>query len=111
MPLTGTALILRVPDIGETFAITESGWTHRYRVTGWMLRARRQSAIARDLGPNRVQLEWCARDAAEYVTGHGVAGTIQRIADVVIDGRVSWPASHIAEARDLALRLVGERLL
>jgi hypothetical protein len=103
-------LIVRVPDIGETFTIADKYSTHRYRVTGWMRQSRRRSLIAGTFGPDNVQLEWCIRDAAEYITGYGVCGIIRRVGDVQVDGRVSWAPAVLAEEKAQALRLVGERL-
>jgi hypothetical protein len=107
-----------------------------YRVTGWLRRRQPRSVPApateaeaavqrimaqlrdegqipppRGFGPDDVPLEHCLREEAEYVSGYGVAGTIQRVADVTVTGRVSWSEEHIAEARELAVVLAGEPLL
>jgi hypothetical protein len=108
--------------------------THHYRVTGWMRRRLprpeprdEREALTRQIidemladgrlepqrgaGPDRVPLEWCHREEAEYVEGAGVGGTIQRVADVTVTGRVSWDEKTIQEYRDHADSLAGEPLI
>ena len=104
MHMASTALIRRVPDIGETFEADG----HRYRVTAWLKRAKRQYGLAQDVGPDRCKLVFCLRDGAEYVSGAGVCGIIRRVEDVVIIGRVSWREEWIEEARRHAVWLVGK---
>ena len=41
----------------------------------------------------------CPREEAEYVSGSGVAGTIRRLEDITITGRVNWEDRTIAMAR------------
>ena len=41
----------------------------------------------------------CPREEAEYVSGSGVAGTIRRLEDITITGRVNWEDRTIAQAR------------
>lgn len=107
--------------------------TASYRVESWMRRrqprpepATEEAAFIRQMidemiadgrmegprgfGPDRVPLEWCLREDAEYVSGYGVAGTIQRIADITVTGRVSWDESTIAYHREHAIALAGEPL-
>jgi hypothetical protein len=106
---------------------------HSYRVTGWLrrrsprpepttpeeifVRSILDQALAEEgvkrqgHGPDNLPLEFCLRDQAEYVGGYGVGGTIQRVADVTVTGRVSWPEEHIAEQRERAVALAGEPLL
>jgi hypothetical protein len=106
--------------------------THRYRVQSWLRRrspllppASEEEALVRQFldqalaeeglerrwhGPDNVPLEWCYREEAEYVIGYGVAGTIQRVADVTVTGRVSWDEKTIQEHRDFANQLAGEPL-
>jgi hypothetical protein len=106
----GTALIRRVPDIGEVFEVQDPWWPwpHRYRVTSWMKRAKRQQGVAQDVGPDNCKLVFCLREQAEYVSGSGVAGIIRRVEDVVIIGRVSWSEATIDEERRHAIRLAGQ---
>lgn len=107
--------------------------TSSYRVDGWMCRRRprlgpfdERTTLTREiidemvadgrmdapraLGPDNVPLEFCRREEAEYVSGRGVAGTIQRVADVTVTGRVSWPEELIQNGRDHANRMAGEPL-
>jgi hypothetical protein len=103
---------------------------HSYRVTGWMRRRpirQRPDEVrqmidyllaegglevgGRKFGPDQVPMEHCRRDEAEYVSGYGVAGTIVRVSDVVVDGRVSWDETSIQEGRDLANALAGEPMI
>lgn len=91
----GTALIRRVPDIGETFMVKDRWSAHRYRVCAWMRK------------DSRGQFQFCLRDNAEYICGSGVAGIIRPVADIVIDGKVSWPEAVIEEHRRQAVWLVG----
>ncbi|WP_316196644.1 hypothetical protein [Bradyrhizobium sp. SZCCHNS3053] len=104
----GTALIRRVPDIGETFEVREYPFKHRYRVTSWFKRAKRQHGLAQDVGPDRCKLVSCLRDDAEYVGANGVCGIIRRVEDVVITGRVAWTEEMIDEERRYAISLVGQ---
>jgi hypothetical protein len=106
---------------------------HSYRVTGWMRRRPprpaprdEQQALLREMfdqmiadgrmegprgfGPDQVPLEFCHREEAEYVGGAGVAGTIERLSDITLTGRVSWDEKTIQEERDFANRLAGEPL-
>jgi hypothetical protein len=96
--MASTALIRRVPDIGETFAVQETWWPwpHRYRVTSWLKKDRRGRMV------------FCLRDQAEYVSGSGVCGIIRRVEDVEIIGRVSWSEELIDEERRHAVRLAGQ---
>lgn len=111
-----------------------SSATHSYRVDAWMRRrpvlpvhyedegrqrihemfaemiADGRIDMPRGFGPDNVPLEWCRREDAEYVSGVGVAGTIQRIADVTVTGRVSWDEKTIQADRDFANSLAGEPL-
>jgi hypothetical protein len=105
----------------------------RYRVTGWMrrrpapppprdeqeslvrqmlgeLRAKDPALGPRGAGPDNVPLEFCLPEQAEYVCGAGVGGCIVRVSEVTVDGRVPWPAGHLAAARESALKLAGEPL-
>jgi hypothetical protein len=106
---------------------------HSYRVTGWLrrrsprpepatpeeifVRSILDEALAKEgtdrrgHGPDNLPLEFCLRDEAEYVGGYGVGGTIRRVADVTVTGRVSWTEEHIAEQREHAVALAGEPLL
>jgi hypothetical protein len=107
--------------------------THKYRVTGWLRRRSlrpeptdEQSRLVREIldeliadgsldgprgvGPDNVPLEFCRREDAEYVSGYGVAGTIARVADVVVDGVVSRSAEYLEDERRHAERLAGEPL-
>lgn len=107
--------------------------TSSYRVDGWMRRRRprlgpfdERTTLTREiidemvadgrmdaprgLGPDNVPLEFCRREDAEYVNGYGVAGTIQRVADVTVTGRVAWPEELIQNGRDRANRMAGEPL-
>lgn len=103
-----SALIRRVPDVGETFEDGEPPFRHRFRVSCWLKRATRQYGVAQDVGPDNCKLVFCLRDEAEYVSGSGVCGIIRRIEDVVVIGRVSWSEALIDEARRHAVRLVGK---
>lgn len=98
-----TAVMLRVPDIGEVF---EDGG-HRFRVTGWLKRNARNSFWAQEIGPDRCKLIFCSRDDAEYISGYGVSGIIRRIGDVEIFDRINWPEAWIAELRQAQALLVG----
>jgi hypothetical protein len=104
----GTALIRRVPDIGETFEDGDPPFRHRFRVTSWLKRAKNQHSVAQDVGPDNCKLVHCLRDNAEYVAGYGVCGIIRRVEDITIIGRVSWSEEHIEESRQRAVRLVGQ---
>lgn len=107
--------------------------TSSYRVTSWMRRrsprpeprteeeafirqmiddmiAEGKLSTPRGFGPDQVPLEHCLREEAEYVSGYGVGGTIQRVTDVTVTGRVSWDEKTIQEHRDLAIALAGEPL-
>jgi hypothetical protein len=107
--------------------------TQSYRVSSWMRQRpprpeprTEQEAMVREIldqmmaedrlegrrlaGPDRVPLEWCRREDAEYVSAVGVAGTIQRICDVQVTGRVNWSEQMIQEQRHLAELSVGEPL-
>lgn len=104
-----------------------------YRVVSWMRRRQprpepqdEQAQFAREIiaemiaegriegprcfGPDRVPLEWCRREEAEYVSGAGVDGTIQRVSDVTVTGRVSWDEETIQYHRNSANKLAGEPL-
>ncbi len=102
------ALVRRVPDVGDTFEDGEYPFRHRYRVSCWMKRAKRQYGIAQDIGPDRCKLVFCLRDQAEYVSGSGVCGIIRRVEDIVIIGRVSWSEEWIEEGRRHAVWLAGQ---
>jgi hypothetical protein len=114
----------------RTRVITEE---HSYRVESWLRRRpprgeprTAQEAILwemldemtaadgidgpRGAGPDRVPLEWCHREEAEYVSGVGVGGTIQRVADVTVTGRVGWDEKTLRQHRDFADSLAGEPL-
>jgi hypothetical protein len=106
--MASTALIRRVPDVAETFEDGEHPFRHRFRVSSWLKRAKRQYGMAQDVGPDRCKLVFCLRDSAEYIGGSGVCGIIRRVEDVVVIGRVSWSEEAIEEARRDAMRLVGE---
>lgn len=107
--------------------------TDSYRVDGWMRRrpprpepSDEQSALTRQIiddliaegkmdpprgaGPDRVPLDFCHREEAEYVSGCGVAGTIQRVTDVTVTGRVRVDEALIQNGRDRANRMAGEPL-
>jgi hypothetical protein len=107
---------------------------HTYRVTSWMRRRQprpepqdEQSRLVREIldqlmaeekiegprghGPDRVPLEWCYREEAEYVCGYGVAGTIERVQDLRLIGRVSWAERLIDNERAHANALAGEPLI
>lgn len=109
--------------------------THSYRVTGWMRRraprpqpAGEHERLARQMidellaeggleaggrkfGPDQVPMEHCRREEAEYVSGYGVGGTIVRVRDVVVDGRVPWDEATLQEGRDRANFLAGEPMI
>ncbi|WP_315782287.1 hypothetical protein [Bradyrhizobium sp. SZCCHNPS1003] len=104
----GTALIRRVPDIGETFEDGDPPFRRGFRVSSWLKRAKRQHGMAQDVGPDNCKLVFCLRDEAEYVSASGVCGIIRRVEDVVITGRVPWSEEWIQESRSLAIRLVGK---
>jgi hypothetical protein len=110
--MSGTALIRRIPDVGETFTITDRWSKQRYRVEGWLKRtpSPHRPSIATECGPDRVRLMFCLRDEAEYVHGYGVCGCIVRIDDVVVDGKVSWPESEIEQMRLSAILFAGQYL-
>jgi hypothetical protein len=99
-----TAIVRRVPAIGETFAYDEG----RYRVTAWLCRASRAPIWARDLGPDRCKLRFCLREEAEYVSGAGVCGVVCRVSDVKVDGMVPWPADLLFDATQHAVWLAGQ---
>lgn len=106
---------------------------HKYRVSSWLrrrrpppvpqdeqsrlvsemlveLRRKDPSLAPRGTGPDSVPLEFCLRGQAEYVGGSGVAGTIQRVRDITVDGRVPWSEELLADARRHAIALAGEAL-
>ena len=123
-----------IPDAGDTFAYTHvfplaPGYTDtdHYRVTGWlrrraprkpdpdpivekMLQELSEKFPRTTAGPDKVPLEFCRRDQAEYVCGAGVAGVIARVRDVVVDGHVDHPGQSREEARRDAEWLAGEPL-
>jgi hypothetical protein len=105
-----------------------------YRVTSWLRRRQprpepqdERSQMVREIldgmiadgliegprgaGPDRVPLEWCHREEAEYVEGAGVAGTIERVQDLRLIGQVSWPERLIASERALAEERAGKPLI
>lgn len=105
-----------------------------YRVSGWLRRrtpppppADEHEALVRQMiaemladgriesprgtGPDNVPLEFCHREEAEYVCGTGVAGTIQRVSDVTVTGRVNWPEETFEEERRHADMFAGEPLV
>lgn len=113
------------PDVGATF--TYQG--DRYHVDAWLRRApapaprptvENATAAAivahlldttqQECGPDRVRLEFCTRAEAEYVAGRGVGGCIARVGDIEVTGMVDWRPEHLADARQLAERLAGERV-
>lgn len=106
---------------------------HKYRVSSWLrrrrpppvpddemsrlvsemlveIRRKDPSLAPRGTGPDSVPLEFCLREQAEYVGGSGVAGTIQRVRDITVDGRVSWSEQQLADERQRAISLAGEPL-
>lgn len=108
--------------------------THSYRVTAWLKRWERppidpnlterehelleglrrhldsQGLGPQGYGPDNVPLVFCSRDEAEYVSGAGVAGTIARVTDITVTGRVDWESKALDAARDHAHLLIGERV-
>jgi hypothetical protein len=94
-----------VPDIGDTFTEIDEGWPipRGYRVEGWLKRTER----GRKVGPDNCPLVFCSREEAEYVSGYGICGVIRRVADVVIDGRVSWSEEHLKGHRRRFALLIG----
>jgi hypothetical protein len=107
--------------------------THSYRVNGWLKRRpprpaprTEQERVTREIydkliadgsispprgfGPDKVPLDCCTREEAEYVSGYGVAGTIVRVADVQVTGKVDWPADVLEDERRRANRMAGEPL-
>lgn len=134
------ALAGYIPDVGDTFTYTHTfpnapGYseTGHYRVNGWLRRcpprplpATEQGRLTQQIinelraegkwrepeghGPDKVPLEFCRREQAEYVSGYGVAGVIVRVADVKVDGRVPWSQELLASARRHADMLAGEPL-
>lgn len=64
----------------------------------------------RGFGPDNIPLVFCTWDEAVYISGSGIAGTIQRVSDITITGRVPWSDEFIQSARDHANMLAGERL-
>lgn len=105
------AIMRRVPAIGETFAYGSGiSGPHRYRVSSWLCRAARAPIWASDHGPDRCKLRFCLRDEAEYVGGSGICGIICRVADVTIDGAVSWPPHILFEETQHAVWLAGQSL-
>jgi hypothetical protein len=61
-------------------------------------------------GPDDCRLEFCLRSEAVYVHGYGVCGTIVRVADVVPEGMIDWPAEVIAGHAADVERIAGQRL-
>lgn len=49
----------------------------------------------------------CPREEAEFVSGSGVSGTVARIEDCTVVGRVDWSIEQIAEATASAARKTG----
>lgn len=60
------------------------------------------------VGPDNKRLAWCTREEAEYVEISSGYGTIRRVGDVKVVGRIGWSDEVIEEHRQNALRLVGE---
>jgi hypothetical protein len=108
-------------------------WEHHYRVDAWLRRRpprpaprTEQERVTREVmrellaegriepprgaGPDKVPLDFCLRHEAEYVSGTGVDGTIARVSDVTVTGRVSWPPEILDEHRRHAISLAGEPL-
>lgn len=114
-----------VPDVGT---IVEYGIDYlnnqprTYRVTSWLKKyvpPKRSDyewlddildQSAREFGPDKTQLVYCNRKEAEYVGLSGIAGTIARINDVKIVGRVNWPEEQINDERKRAIKRIGQVL-
>ena len=113
------------PRIGETFKVKgRDDEKYGYRVTGFyktyvrnpkefdtdaflnkligdILEEERAKMTAeqRKRKDEMIKVIQCSREEAEFVSGAGVAGTIVRLEDVNIDGRVTWTDRTIARAR------------
>ncbi len=64
----------------------------------------------RGVGEPNMPLSFCHREEAIFIGGAGVGGTIQRVRDVVVKGQVPWSEELLADARQHAELLAGERL-
>lgn len=49
----------------------------------------------------------CSKDEAEFVSAYGLCGTMARIEDVKIIGRVNWPEEDVAEEVSLQEEFIG----
>lgn len=124
------------PDVGAIFEYGRNGMNTgpgSYRVTGW-LRQRVQRADALDMalsgalpdeyggraalvvagfareisGDKLPSMENCLRQCATHVAGYGVAGCIAPVGEIIVTGKVDWPGSVIAQARDRAVHLAHD---
>jgi hypothetical protein len=60
----------------------------------------------RRFGPDKKYLAYCTKKDAEYVSTRGAG--IQRVADVTVTGKVSWPADSIRSYIKRALQRAGQ---
>lgn len=119
----------KAPDVAISFKKKDDGSRfpdeHSYRVTGWMklvdpevLKIEQRKLFKHDFLSDilidSAQKEdgkimmWCTREEATHVTGSGVCGCIVPIKDIICDGYVKWDKETIDNARESALRNVGE---
>ena len=109
-----------IPRIAEIIEVTDWGERRTYRVTGYykawvypepksdaekMTQRLIQEILDEDPPEEKarratqLKVITCSRDEAEFVSGSGTAGTIRRIGDVKVIGRVKWDDRTIARAR------------
>lgn len=98
------------PDVGDTFA---RDTLPPCVVTAWLKRVPTQP-LPTDLAvlfpeppAHPPLLVFCGREDAEYVSAYCGHGMVVPIEEVVVDGRASWSAEHLAHARRRANALVG----
>jgi hypothetical protein len=112
------------PDIGDLFELPgdlPGSPPRAYRVDCWLKKAPPPAPVPAWLadvvdtasgmhGPDKCRLMFCTREEAEYVSGSGICGTIQRVSDITVTGRVRWSEESIEDQRSFANTLAGERL-
>ncbi len=63
-----------------------------------------------ECGPDKKRLVWCSQEEAQYVSLVGVCGSIARVKDCRVVGRVPWTEEHIKQKEDSAKSFIGQMI-